>query len=183
MGSQRVGHDWATEQQGNNGKVPTNEAGLKARAPSPFALGRLSRWCLSSPPKVISTQSESRSVMSDSLQTLGLYSPWNSLGQNTGVGSLSLLQGIFPTQGLNPGLPHCRQILYQVNHQESPRNTEVGSLSLPHQIFPTQDSNRGLLHAGGFSTSWATREALLSPRLQIPRFLSTSSTGPSGRVS
>ena len=39
--------------------------------------------------------------------------PWNSLGQNTGVGSLSLLQGIFPTQGLNPGLPHCQRILYQ----------------------------------------------------------------------
>ena len=43
----------------------------------------------------------------------GLYSPWNSLGQNTGVGSLSLLQGIFPTQGSNPGIPHCRWILYQ----------------------------------------------------------------------
>ena len=40
------------------------------------------------------------------------YSPWNSPGQNTGVGSLSLLQGVFLTQGLNPGLPHCRQILY-----------------------------------------------------------------------
>ena len=43
-------------------------------------------------------------------------SPWNSPGQNTGVGSLSLLQGIFPTQGLNSGLPHCRQILYQLSH-------------------------------------------------------------------
>ena len=43
--------------------------------------------------------------------TRGLYSPWNSPGQNTGVGSLSLLQGIFPTQGSNPGLPHCRWIL------------------------------------------------------------------------
>ena len=42
----------------------------------------------------------------------GLYSPWNSPGQNTGVGSLSLLQGIFPTQGSNPGLPQCRWILY-----------------------------------------------------------------------
>ena len=42
----------------------------------------------------------------------GLYNPWNSLSQNTGVGSLSLLQGIFTTQGSNPGLPHCRQILY-----------------------------------------------------------------------
>ena len=48
-------------------------------------------------------------------------SPWNSPGQNTGVGSLSLLQGIFPTQGSNPGLPHCRRILYQLSHQGSPR--------------------------------------------------------------
>ena len=42
-----------------------------------------------------------------------LYSPWNSPGQSTGVDSLSLPQGICPTQGSNPGLPHCRQILYE----------------------------------------------------------------------
>ena len=60
--------------------------------------------------------SESHSVVSDSLQPHGLYSPWNSPGHNTGVGSLSLLQGIFPTQGSNPGLPYCRQILYQLSH-------------------------------------------------------------------
>ena len=65
--------------------------------------------------------SESRSVMSDSLRPHGLYSPRNSPGQNTGVGSLSLLQGIFPTQGSNPRLPCCRQILYQLSHQGSPR--------------------------------------------------------------
>ena len=65
-------------------------------------------------------ESESHSVVSDSLQPHGLYSPWNSLGQNTGVDSLSLLQGIFPTQGLNPGLPHCRQILYHLSHKGSP---------------------------------------------------------------
>ena len=47
------------------------------------------------------------------------YGPWNSLGQNTGVGSLSLLQEIFPAQGSNPGLPHCRQILYQLSHREA----------------------------------------------------------------
>ena len=52
-------------------------------------------------------------------QPHGLYTPWNSPDQNTGVGSHSLLQGIFPTQGLNPGLPHCRQILYQLSHKES----------------------------------------------------------------
>ena len=55
------------------------------------------------------------------LRPHGLYSPWNSPGQNTGVGSLFLLQGIFPTQGLNPGLPHCRWILYQLSHRGSPR--------------------------------------------------------------
>jgi len=54
---------------------------------------------------LISCKYKSHSVVSDSLRPHGLYSPWNSSGQNTGVGSLSLLQGIFPTQGLNPGLP------------------------------------------------------------------------------
>ena len=47
------------------------------------------------------------SIMSDSVRLHELYSPWNSPSQNAGVGSLSLLQGIFPTQGSNPGLPHC----------------------------------------------------------------------------
>ena len=57
--------------------------------------------------------------------------PWNSPGQNTGVGSLSLLQGIFPTQGSNPGLPHCRQILYQLSHLGSP---EMLVLALIRQL-------------------------------------------------
>ena len=47
-------------------------------------------------------------------------SPWDSLGQNSGVGSLSLLQGIFPTQGSNPGFLHCRPILSQLSHKGSP---------------------------------------------------------------
>ena len=63
--------------------------------------------------------------MSDILRPHGLYSPWNSPGQNTGVGSLSLLQGIFPTQGL----PHYRRILYRLSHQGSPtgRYQSLGS--------------------------------------------------------
>ena len=68
--------------------------------------------------------SESHSVVSYSLRPHGLYSSWNAPGQNTGVGSLSLLQEIFPTQGSNPGLPHCRRILYQLSHQRSPRMLE-----------------------------------------------------------
>ena len=45
------------------------------------------------------------------------YSPWNSLDQENGMGSLSLLKGFFPIQGSNPGLPHCRWILYQLSHK------------------------------------------------------------------
>ena len=64
--------------------------------------------------------SESHSVMSNSLRPHRLYSPWYAPGQNTGVGSRSLLQEIFSTPGLNPGLLHCRQILYHLSHQGSP---------------------------------------------------------------
>ena len=73
--------------------------------------------------------SESLSVMSDSLRPHGPYSPWNSPGQNTGVGSLSLLQGIFPTQGSNPGLPHCRRILYQLSHNAGTNHSTAVSLN------------------------------------------------------
>ena len=66
------------------------------------------------------TESESQPVMFDSLWPHGRYSPWNSPGQNTGVGSCSLFQGIFATQWLNPVLLHWRQILYQLSHQRSP---------------------------------------------------------------
>ena len=69
-------------------------------------------------------ESESRSVASDSLWPHGQYSSWNSSGQNTGVGNRSFLQGIFPTQGSNPGLWHCGWILYQLSHQGSPRILE-----------------------------------------------------------
>ena len=72
--------------------------------------------------------SESRSVVSDSLRPHGQYSPWNSPGQNTGVGCRSPLQGIFPTQGSNLGLLHCRQILYQLSHQGSHKLVEIAIL-------------------------------------------------------
>ena len=71
---------------------------------------------------------ESHSIVSNPLWPHGLYrlySPWNSPGQNTGeFTSLYILKGIFPTQGLNPGLPHCRPVLYQLSHQRSPRILE-----------------------------------------------------------
>jgi len=86
------------------------------------------------------------SVMSNSLRPHGLNSPWNSLGQNTGVGSRSLLQGIVPTQGLNPRLPTLQVDSLPFEPQGKPKNTGVGSLSLLQGIFPTQDLNRSLLH-------------------------------------
>ena len=86
------------------------------------------------------SESESRSVVSDSLWPHGLSS-WNSPGQNTGVGSLSLLQGLFPTQGSNPGLPLAGAL--PVEPQRKPKNTGVGSLSLLQGIRPTQELNPG----------------------------------------
>ena len=88
----------------------------------------------------VKVKSESRSVVSDSLWPHGLYSLWNSPGQNTGVGSLFLLQGIFPTQGLNPGLPHCRRVLYQLSHKRSPRILE--RVAYPFSRGSSQPSNR-----------------------------------------
>ena len=84
---------------------------------------------------VSESESESCSVVPSSLQPHGLYSPWNSAGQNTGVGSLSLLQWIFPAQDLNWGLLHCRQILYQLSYQGSPMCDWPMFSSLPGSKF------------------------------------------------
>ena len=65
---------------------------------------------------------------------------WNSPGQNTGVGSHSLLQGIFPTQGSHPCLPHCRRILYQLNYKGSPRILEW--VAYPFSRGHSQPRNR-----------------------------------------
>ena len=62
------------------------------------------------------------------------HSPWNPPGQNTGVGSLSLLQGIFPPQRSNPGLPHCGWILNQLSHQKSPRRLEWVAIPSPADL-------------------------------------------------
>ena len=100
---------------------------------------------------------EDHSVMSDYLWPHGLYSPWNSPGQNTGVGSLSLLQGIFPTQGLNPGLPLCRRILYQLSHKGSPRKLEW--VAYPFSSRSSWPMNRSGVSctASGFFINWALR--------------------------
>ena len=88
----------------------------------------------------------------------GLYSPWNSPGQNTGVGSGSLFQGIFPAQGLNPGLLHCRRILYQLSHKGSPRILEWVVYPFSRGSFRPRSPTRVSCIAGEFLTNWAIRE-------------------------
>ena len=104
--------------------------------------------------------SESHSVMSNSLGPHGLYTPWNSPDQHTGVVSLSLLQGIFPIQGSNPGLPYCRQILYQLSHKRGPRILEWVAYPFCSTSSQPWDWTPVSCIAGGFFTNWATREAL-----------------------
>ena len=88
-----------------------------------------------------SPQSEnvSCSVLSNSLGSHGLQPtrrlcPWNSPGKNTGVGNHSLLQGIFPTQGSNPGLLLCRQILQRLSHQRGPWLLEWAAYPSPGDL-------------------------------------------------
>ena len=106
------------------------------------------------------SKNESCSVLSNSLWPHGLYSPWNSQGQNTGVHCLSLLQGIFPTQGLNPGLPHCRQI-YQLNHKGSPGIPELVAYPFSSGSSRSRNRTRVSCIAGKFFINWAIKEALI----------------------
>ena len=105
-------------------------------------------------------KSESHSVVSDSIVMDYIYSPWNSPGQNTGVGSLSLLRQIFPTQGLNPGLPHCRQLLYQLSHKGSPRILEwVACPFSSGSSWPRNQTGVSCIAGGYFFTNWAIGES------------------------
>ena len=106
--------------------------------------------------------SEDCSVVSDSLWPHGIYSPWDSPGQNTGVGSLSLLQRIFPTQGSNAGPLHYSSILYQLNHKGSTRI--LGWIAYPFSSRASRPRNwtRVSCIEGGFFTNWAIREALIA---------------------
>ena len=96
---------------------------------------------------IILSESASLLVVSDSfwphwLQFTRLLCPWSSPGKNTGVGHHSLLQGIFLIQGSNLCLLHCRQILYHLSHQGSPKKTGLGSHSLLQGSFQPRDQTR-----------------------------------------
>ena len=111
--------------------------------------------------------SEIFSVVSDSLRPHRLYSPWNSPGQNTGVGSLSLLQGIFPTPWIQPRPPALQADSLPAEPPEQPKNTGVRSPRiLGWEAYPFSSSSSRLRNrsqvsciAGGFFTNWAIRES------------------------
>ena len=109
--------------------------------------------------------------MSNSLQPL--YSPWNSPSRKTRVGSLSLLQEMFPTQGSNPGIPYCRQIHYQLSHKGSQRILEWVAYPFSSRSSWPRKATGVSCAAGGFFTNWAIREAgsiLESTELTKPHF-------------
>ena len=106
--------------------------------------------------------------MSDSLQAHGLYSSWNSPGQNTGMGSLSLLQGIFPTQGSNPDLPHCRQILYLLRQKGSPRILEwVASRFSRGSSWHRSWTRVSILQADSLPTELSGKPLIMSIHISI----------------
>ena len=86
--------------------------------------------------------------MSSSLWSHGLYSPWKFPDQNTGV-------GILPTQGSNPGLLHCEQILYQLNHKGSPRILEWVAYPFSRESSQPRNGTGVSCIAGEFFTNWA----------------------------
>ena len=106
----------------------------------------------------LTLESESHSVVSNSATTW-TYRPWNSPGQNTGMGSPSLLREIFLAQGSNPDLPHCRQILYNLSHKGSPGILEWVAYTFSSRSSRPRNQTRVSCIAGGFFTNWAIREA------------------------
>ena len=118
----------------------------------------LLRWQAGSLPLVPPGSPSHRLVqVAQSCQSLchSMDCPWNSPGQNTGVGSLSLLQGIFPTQGSNPGLLYCRQILHQLSHKGSPRILEWVAYPFSRGSSRPRNWTGISCNAGGFFTNWA----------------------------
>ena len=102
--------------------------------------------------------------------------PWNSPGQNTGVGSLSLLQGIFSIHGLNPDLLHCRQILYQLSLKGSPRMLEWVAYHISRgSSLPRNRMGCHILQADSLSTELSGKPCFFYNPMCIGYLISCSS--------
>ena len=98
--------------------------------------------------------------MSDSLQSHGLYSPWNFLGQNTTVISQFPSPGDFPNLGIKPRYSALQADSLPAEPPRKPKNIGVDSLSLLQWIFPTQELNQSLPHYRQILYQLSSREAL-----------------------
>ena len=165
---------WNTKDPWRNGAVLTCFS-------FPLAIWRW-QYLLISSSLVDESESESRSVVSDFLRPQGLYSPWNSPGQNNRVGSFSFLQGIFPAQGSKPGLLHCRQILYQLSHSSVQFSHSVVSDSLrPHESQHTRPpclSPTPGVHSDSCPSSQWCHPASVVPFSSCPQSLPASESFP-----
>ena len=120
---------------------------LAEKAPSRWASGyKVELWRLLIKVKL---------KVAQSCPTLCGSMDWNSPGKNTGMGSHSFLQGIVPIQGSNPGLLHCKQILYQLSHKRSPRIGQWAAYPFFSRSFQPRNQNRVFCIAGRFITNWA----------------------------
>ena len=126
-GSPRI-VEWVSYTFSSGSSLPGNQTGVSCIAGRIFTTR--------------ATFGEGHSAVSDSLQPHELYSPWNSLSQNTRVGSFSLL----PNPGIELRSPALQADSLPAEPQGKPKNIVVGSLSFLQQIFLTQELNQGLLH-------------------------------------
>ena len=113
--------------------------------------------------------------MSDSRRPHGLYSPWNSPGRNTGVGSPFPSPGELPNPGIKPSSPALQVDFLPAEPQGKPKNTGVGSLSLLQRIFLTQELNQGLLHCRQILYQLSYQG---SPMWAAPKILKMNNLGP-----
>ena len=103
----------------------------------------------------------SNSLQPHRLQPTRLFRPWNFPGKNTGLGCHFLLQGIFLTQELNPGLPHCRQMLYRLSHLGSPKYPLLTKIQQGQKLKKKKKSTLG----GAYYPQVCMPRLLLSPLL------------------
>ena len=130
-----AGRDWRQEEKGTTGR----DGWMASLTQWMWVWVNSGSWWWTGRPGALQSVGVTKSRTDWVTELTGLFSPWNSPGQNTGAGSRFLLQRIFPTQGLNPALPLCRRILYQLSHQGSPglpRIPWIEESQNPVQLLP-----------------------------------------------
>ena len=154
MGSQRVGHYWATRHKSTKKESTVFMEGNQIKVITICFFNINLLMC------VLVTQ-----LCPTLWDPMGCGPPGYSVhgdspDKNTGVGCRALFQGIFPTQGSNPGLPHCRQILNHLSHQGNPRILRWVAFPFSRRSSPCRNQTTVSCIAGRFFMVWVNSEAL-----------------------